>query len=265
MVSGKTWLRVPETVKVIVTGIPNENFTAKDFILHMLAKYQNNDFLYKSIEYFGEWLNRIPEDELTTIANMTVELGGKCCFFPGRISKESWLFSDSNNSLLDNYTQTIKININKIRPYIALPHSPSNSIPVEKFTGININMIFVGSCTNGKLNDIKIVAQTLKGKKINPNLQLIVTPSSKSIYLQALSMGYIESIISAGGIVTPPGCGSCLGTQGPIPADGMNVLSTMNRNFLGRMGNAKSNIYLCSPLIAAMAAIKGQIPNFNEV
>ncbi len=263
MVSGKSWLRVPDTTKIIISGKPRKEVTAKDLILYMLSMFNSNDFLYQSIEYFGEWLSELPYDELATIANMTVELGGKCCFFPDRLSKEDWLRDAKISS--DNYAKTITIDIEGLEPYIAAPHSPSNSIPIKEFANKKIDMIFVGSCTNGKLNDIKIIAEVLNGKKISTELQLIVTPSSKKIYLEALQKGYIEQIISAGGIITPPGCGSCLGTQGPIPADGMNILSTMNRNFLGRMGNAKSSIYLCSPWVAALSAIGGEIPDFSEV
>lgn len=264
MVSGKTWLKVPETIGIKLKGKPNKHAGAKDLVLYLMSKYTENEFLYRSIEWKGEWLSTLTLDSAATIANMTVELGGKCSFLPPRINDHGIKLNPIDTSE-ENYVEFIELNIDDMPPFIALPHSPSNSVPLNSCSGQYIDMVFVGSCTNSKLEDIQVVANILKGEKIASHVCFVVTPASKNIYLKALAQGLIEIIMSAGGIVTPPGCGACLGTQGPIPASGTNILSTMNRNFLGRMGNPQSNIYLASPKIAAYTGIYGVIPKLEDI
>jgi 3-isopropylmalate/(R)-2-methylmalate dehydratase large subunit len=157
------------------------------------------------------------------------------------------------------------VDISGLPPMIAKPHSPSNTVPITEISELGVDYVFVGSCTNSRLEDIAEVARIFAGNKVAPGVHCLVTPGSKQVYLKALELGYIETITRAGGIVTPPGCGACLGTQGSIPADGDRVVSTMNRNFLGRMGNRKSENYLASPLVAAHSAILGHMPAMEEL
>ncbi len=261
MVSGKSWLKVPETIWIKTVGIPSTFATAKDVMLYALSCFGDRKFLYKSIEWYGDWVENISFDEASTIANMGVEMGAKCVFLP------PWKCSPSSMQKIipEHQEKTIELNIEGLLPYIAAPNSPYNSKVITEFSNEKIDYVFVGSCANSRLEDLAEISTILKAKKIHKDTRLIVTPGSKKIYLDAINNGYVQTIIESGGIVTPPGCGSCVGTQGYIPASGDKVLTTMNRNFLGRMGNAEASIWLASPRVAAYTAIKGEIPNLQDM
>ncbi len=258
MITGKTWIKVPETLNIKIIDKPNKFFRSKDLILYILKKYNIETFLYKSIEISGKWIKKLSTDSLITISSMIVELGAKCIF----ISQKN---NEKNKISINNSKHNLSISIKNIIPQIAKPHYHTNVVSLTKLSGQKINYVFIGSCTNSSFEDLKEVSNIFKKNKINKNVHCIVTPGSKYIYLKLIKNNYIKYIIESGAIITPPGCGPCIGTQGTIPANGDNILSTMNRNFKGRMGNPKSNIYISSPLIAAYTACLGRIPYINEL
>lgn len=261
MVTGKTWLKVPDTVWLNTKGRPSGIASAKDVMLYALSLYGDKKFIYKSVEWCGEWLNDLSFDQASTIANMGVEMGAKCVFLP------PWQHAPAAMQAITplDAARTFELDIDDLPPFVACPHSPFNAKELDRCAGESMDYVFVGSCANSRLEDIAIVAHSLQGQKVHANTRLIVTPGSKKIYLEAMQLGYIQTIMASGGIVTPAGCGSCVGTQGYIPASGDKILSTMNRNFLGRMGNADSAIWLASPKVAAFTAIKGEIPHTRDL
>jgi len=263
MLTGETWLRVPETVSIKVVGTPSRLFQPKDLLIYMISNFGQNPFLYRSLEWNGDWVSALSADQGETIASMAVDMGAKCVFLPPHEGRSDGLkpLQQSENAK----HREMVVDISELPPYVAMPNSPGNGLPIDDCAGEPINYVFIGSCTNSRLEDIAEAARVMKGAKVHPKVHCLITPGSKSIYLKALELGYIEDLISAGAIVTPPGCGACLGTQGSIPASGDRVLSTMNRNFLGRMGNAEAEIYLSSTLVAANTAIQGEIPNFDSL
>lgn len=261
MVTGKTWLKVPETIWVTTRGKAHHAVRPKDLVLYLLAKYGQSPFLYKSIEWNGKWIESLSLDSVCSLSSLGVELGAKCVFMPPGQSRTVGL---SEVGVLDPNKEII-INLEEVEPMIALPHSPKNAVPLNKAAGKKINYVFLGSCTSSRLEDLAEMAQTLDGKTVHPNVHLVITPGSQNIYIEALEQGYIKTLVKAGALITPPGCGSCVGTQGSIPPTGSNVLSTMNRNFKGRMGNSLANIYLATPIVAASTAILGQIPLLSEL
>ncbi|HEX8559661.1 MAG TPA: aconitase/3-isopropylmalate dehydratase large subunit family protein [Pyrinomonadaceae bacterium] len=263
MVLGETWLRVPESVCVSAEGFPGRHTRSKDVLLYALSRFGEMTFLYRSIEWSGPWVESLALNYAATIANMAVEFGAKCAFLPpgeGRPTGLEPLGLDE-----DEYAEYFHLDVEGLPPFIAKPHAPTNAVPIDECRGQDINYVFVGSCTNGHLEDVAEVARVLEGQRVRRGVHMVVTPASKSIYLEAMRRGYIETILTAGAVVTPPGCGSCLGTQGPIPATGDRVLSTMNRNFLGRMGNRNAEIYLASPLVAAHTALRGEVPGESDL
>jgi len=263
MVMGETWLRVPESVCLETVGLPGKATRAKDVLLYALSIYGETPFLYRSIEWCGPWAESLTLNSASTVANMAVEFGAKCAFLPPGNERPPDL--EPINSDSEGYAERFQLNLEGLPPFVARPHAPTNAVPLDECRGQRINYVFVGSCTNSRIEDIAEVARVLKGWQVHPKVNMIVTPGSRRIYLDALQHGYIETLIAAGAVVTPPGCGSCLGTQGPIPATGDRVLSTMNRNFLGRMGNRCAEIYLASPLVAAHAALRGEIPGESDL
>lgn len=260
MVTGKTWLKVPETIWIKTVGKPSTVTSAKDVMLYVLSQFGDKRFIYKSIEWCGDWIESLSIDQASTIANMGVEMGAKCVFLtPWRNAPAAM------KKIIPVTDNTIELNIENLEPFVACPHSPFNVKELKHCAGEKIDYVFVGSCANSRLDDISEISKVLKGKSISKTTRLIVTPGSRRVYLNAMEAGYIHTIVQSGGIVTPPGCGSCVGTQGYIPASGDKVLSTMNRNFLGRMGNPNSLIWLSSPKVAAYTAIKGEIPTVQDL
>lgn len=257
IVTGQTWLRVPETLTIQVNGSAPPYFRARDLFMYLLRTYGQSKFLYKSLEIAGYWAEKLKEDEAASIASLSVELGAKCCFI-------------ANPHLqipagTDENCEKLVVDLSAIQPHVAQPHQPSNSGPLDKSAGTAIDYVFLGSCTSSRLSDLKDAAAILRDSKVSSRVQMVVTPGSLTIYKDAIRLGYIETLVDAGALITPPGCGACVGTQGPIPADGDKVLSTMNRNFRGRMGNPTAEIFLASAPVAAATAITGKIPNTEEL
>ena len=266
MASGETWLKVPSSVKVEFNGKLNKYVTAKDLILFLIGDIGVDGALYKTLEIGGSTIHELPMDGRFTICNMAIEAGAKNGIIePDEITKKylenrsirppKFYSSDKDT----NYERVIVYNTEEIEPVVAFPHLPENTKPVSKAGDIKIDQAVIGSCTNGRLSDIKAAAEVLKGRKVHKDVRLIVFPATQQIYLEALRAGYIETIIEAGGAVSTPTCGPCLGGHAGILAAGERAISTTNRNFVGRMGHTESEVYLASPYVAAASAIAGRI------
>ncbi|HDN97912.1 MAG: 3-isopropylmalate dehydratase large subunit [Candidatus Omnitrophota bacterium] len=266
LLTGKNWFRVPETIKIEFKGKLPEGVFAKDMALYMVKNLTSKGAIYKSIEIKGETISSLSMDGRFTICNMVTEAGAKFGIMEvddktvgflkeAGIDEIEPVFADDDAF----YEKEIVLDVSDLNPQVALPHSVDNVYDIGEVEGIEINQAFVGTCTNGRVEDFEIVAKILKGKKVNPDVRFICTPGSRKVYLECIKRGYIQTIIEAGGCVTNPGCGPCVGTHQGIPADNENVISTANRNFKGRMGNEKSFIYLASPATVAASAIEGKI------
>jgi 3-isopropylmalate/(R)-2-methylmalate dehydratase large subunit len=257
MVTGTTWLRVPETVTVELTGAPHRSVRPRDVLLTMLNRLGQEPFLYRSVEFAGDWARALSSDSAASLASLGVELGAKCVF----IADADGLVPAGTAP----QAQRITFDLESVEPVVSVPHLPANTRPLSEVAGTRIDYVFLGSCTNSRLEDLAEAAQAMVGHRVREGVQFVVTPGSIGVYRDAVRSGYVETLMEAGAVVTPPGCGSCVGTQGPLPARGDNVLSTMNRNFRGRMGNPAANIYLASPTVAAMASVLGAIPAPQEL
>lgn len=261
MVAGRTWLKVPETVWIRVVGVPSRHVRAKDVVLHCLAVFGQETFLYKAVEWIGEWVEALSADEAASLASLGVELGAKCVFLPPGEKRQSGLRRLS--PVVGG--KVLELDINGLVSMIAKPHSPSNVAPLDELAGLVVNHVFIGSCTNSRLEDLEQVAAVLAGRQVHPDVHMVVAPGSRAVYLEALERGVIETLLRAGAIVAPPGCGACVGAQGSIPGTGERVVSTMNRNFQGRMGNAAAEIFLATPVVAAAAALRAKLPSTGEL
>lgn len=273
MISGETWLKVPEAIKVVVTGEPTNSFVSgKDVILYLIGMIGVDGALYQSLEFVGDGLKHISMEGRLTIANMAIECGAKNGVFPvDEICKEylADCFDDDYNIYEADddaeYTREIIVDLSKLVPQVAFPHLPSNTHPINEIEKIAIDQVVIGSCTNGRLEDMRIAGEILKGKKVAPYLRLIVIPGTQAVYEACMKEGIIQTILDAGGVVSTPTCGPCLGGYMGILAKGERALATTNRNFIGRMGDPESEIYLCNPAVAAASAINGYITNPEEV
>ena len=270
---GKTWFRVPESIKVSVSGRFGDRVTAKDLVLYLAGKIGADGANYKALDFQGEVVDKMPVSQRLTIANMAVEVGAKVGLFPsdnvtkkylsarGRGDKFKPLSADADAA----YEQVIDINVSQIEPMVALPHAVDNVAPARTLEGTKINQVFIGTCTNGRLEDLAIAAGILKNKSLHPDVRLIVAPASREVLLEAIKAGYIQTLVSVGAILVPPGCAACLGLHQGTLGDKEVCLSTANRNFKGRMGNPESFIYLASPATAAASAITGEITDPRKV
>lgn len=272
MYTGKLWFKVPESVKIILNGKLKKGVTAKDVILYLVGYFKADGLTYKAVEFDGEVIRDLSIDGRATITNMVVEMGAKAGIMPFD-EKTMYFFKEIGLYIREGisadpdatYLETYTFDLSNLEPQIALPHQVDNVLPISKVDKIKIHEAYIGTCTNGRLEDLRLSANLLKGKKIAKGVKFIVAPASKRIYLQALKEGLIETFINAGAVVVNPGCGPCVGTHQGVPADNENVISTANRNFKGRMGNNKAFIYLASPLTVTASAIKGEITNPLEV
>ena len=272
MASGETWFKVPSTIKVEFNGKLNKWVSAKDLILHLIGDIGVDGALYKTLEIGGETIKNMPMDGRFTICNMAIEAGAKNGiiepdeitreFLKGRSLREPVFYKSDDGA---NYERVIKYDVSEIEPTVAKPHLPENTCPISKIGDIKIDQAVIGSCTNGRLSDLKVAAEILEGRKVHPDVRLIVFPGTQEIYLEAIKLGYIESIIKAGGAVSTPTCGPCLGGHCGILAKGERAISTTNRNFVGRMGHPESEVYLSSPAVAAASAILGKISSPEEL
>jgi 3-isopropylmalate/(R)-2-methylmalate dehydratase large subunit len=270
---GKTWLRVPESFKIEVSGDFRLGVYAKDLILHLIGKIGADGATYKSLEFSGEAVRRMAATDRLAISNMAVEAGAKVGLFAsdentrkyleehGRVQDYTPISADPDAV----YEQVINIDLNKLEPTVAKPHTVDNTATARELKGTKIQQVFIGTCTNGRVEDLAIAASILKGRQRHPDTRLVVGPASKQILLEAIKKGYISTLIEAGAIILPPGCGACLGVHQGVMGNNEVCLSTANRNFKGRMGNPESFIYLASPATAAASAIKGEITDPREV
>ncbi|OIO76541.1 MAG: 3-isopropylmalate dehydratase large subunit [Elusimicrobia bacterium CG1_02_37_114] len=273
--SGKVWLKIPETIKFIYEGKKNKWVYGKDLILYTIGKIGVDGANYKAMEFTGSVIRKLPMTERLTMCNMSIEAGAKSGIVePDEITMEfvrrtksgrnlkskfmgQWLDLKSDRAV--DYCNLVEINVSKIEPQVALPHLPSNTKPVSKLGTILVDQVVIGSCTNGFLEDMRIAAGILKGKKVHKYVRLLIFPATPEIYRQSLKEGLIDIFIDSGGIVNPPTCGPCLGGHSGVLAKGEKCISTTNRNFCGRMGHLESEVYLSNPAIAAASAIAGRI------
>jgi len=264
--TGKNWFKVPETYKIIIKGKIPKGIYSKDIILYIINDLGANGATYKSVEFSGEIIDKLSLDARFTITNMTIEFGAKCGLIaPDQkvlnflkkqgLKKIKPVYSDKNS----HYEKVIEYDISKLSPRIAKPHSVDNGCSVEEIEGKKINQAFLGTCTNGRLEDLEIGAKVIRGRRVDKDTKLLVAPASRDIFLAALKKGIIKTFIEAGAIILPVGCGPCVGTHQGVLGDGEVAISTANRNFKGRMGNPKSFIYLASPATVVASAIKGKI------
>jgi len=271
MLTGKLWFRVPHTTKIAYKGKMQKGVYSKDLMLHTIGLTTADGCTYDAMEFTGAAVRSMSIDARMTMANMAVEAGAKAGIFEcdektlkyvAERSKRAPKPTSSDPDALFN--KTIKIDSSKVPPMIAKPHSVDNVEPVDKLLDVNINQAFIGTCTNGRVEDLKIAARILKDKQVKKGVRLIVAPASKGIYLEAMRLGVLQTLVKAGAAVVTPGCGCCVGTHNGVPSDDENVISTANRNFKGRMGNSKAFIYLASPATVAASALKGKIADPRE-
>jgi homoaconitate hydratase family protein len=271
-VTGKLWMKVPTTIKLTLSGRFAAGVSAKDLMLHLIGTLGADGCGYKSVEFYGSALPQMSVSERMTMANLAMEMGSKCVFIPPDEKTREWLLPRLKDSSTYKpvsadkdavYEQSLDIELATLTPMVACPHQVENTKPVTEVLGTRIDQAFLGSCANGKYEDLVIAARILKGQKIDPRVRLIVTPGSKEIMLEAMRTGVLATLIESGALVTNPGCGACAG-DGGMMADGEVSLSTANRNFVGRMGSSKSSIYLSSPATLAASALKGVIADPRE-
>ena len=266
MASGETWFKVPSTIKVDFDGELNKWVSGKDLVLHLIGDIGVDGALYKSLEVGGSTIRNMPMDGRFTFCNMAIEAGAKNGiiipdeiteeFVKGRAQRPYKFYTSDENAV---YEKVIKYDVTKIEPTVAFPHLPENTKPISQVGNIKIDQAVIGSCTNGRLSDLKVAAEILRGRKIHKDVRLIVFPGTQDIYLRAIEAGYVQDIVKAGGAVSTPTCGPCLGGHAGILAAGERAISTTNRNFVGRMGHTESEVYLSNPAIAAASAVLGRI------
>lgn len=272
MASGEIWLRVPESIKIIYTGRINKWVGGKDLILATLGKIGVEGALYKAVEFEGEVIRNLNMEGRLTLCNMVVEAGGKngiiapdeitLRYIKERARRKYQVFESSPDA---GYSEIIEIDCSTLQPQVAFPPSPANVKSINEVGEILIDQVVIGSCTNGRISDLREAASILKGRKIHPEVRAIIIPATQQIYLDALQEGLLEIFIKAGCVVSPPTCGPCLGGHMGILAKGERALATTNRNFIGRMGSPESEVYLSNPAVAAASAIKGKIASPEEL
>lgn len=267
MAIGKTWLKVPKTLKINVNGKFREGVCAKDLILHLIGLIGADGATYMALEFCGDTIKNMSMSDRFTLSNMAVEAGAKCGLIVPDETTREYLKSRGREDMFrvvepDEdaiYERVIDINAEDVERTVSCPHTVDNVKKVSELGNIKVDQVFVGTCTNGRLEDMRTVAEILKGKKVNPDVRMLICPASPDVYKASLKEGLIEIFMEAGAVILPPGCGPCVGVHAGTLADGEVCLSTQNRNFQGRMGNTNGNIYLCSPYVAAYSAINGHI------
>ena len=272
MATGECWFKVPEAIKVVLTGKMKPWVSGKDVILHLIGEIGVDGALYQSLEFTGDGVKEINMDGRLTIANMAIEAGAKNGIFPvdevcreylkGRVNREWTAFEPDEDA---EYSRTVTINLDELDMTVSLPHLPENTKPAAECKELTIDQVVIGSCTNGRISDMRAAAQILKGHKVNDNVRCIVIPGTQQVVKDCLKEGLVDIFIDAGAIFTMPTCGPCLGGFCGVLADGERAVSTTNRNFVGRMGHTGSEIILASPAVAAASAIMGRVATPEEV
>lgn len=266
MVTGRAWFKVPSAIKFELVGKPSKWVSGKDVILHIIGMIGVDGALYKSMEFVGEGIKTLSMDDRFTICNMAIEAGGKNGIFPvdelaveymKEHSKRAFTVYEADEDA--EYDETYVIDLSQLKPTVSFPHLPSNTRTIDQVGDVKVDQAVIGSCTNGRIEDMRIAAKVLKGRKIARGVRCIVIPATQSIYLQAMREGLLEIFIEAGAVVSTPTCGPCLGGYMGILAAGERCISTTNRNFVGRMGHVDSEVYLASPAVAAASAVAGKI------
>jgi 3-isopropylmalate/(R)-2-methylmalate dehydratase large subunit len=272
MATGDIWMKVPPTIRLIYHGSPREWVGGKDLILHTIGDIGVDGALYSAMEFAGEAIEALSIDGRFTMANMAIEAGAKAGIFGVDNKTQLYVKSRAERPYLvyepDNdagYSKVIEYDVSDMEPQVALPHSPANVRPVGQVENVEIDQVVIGSCTNGRIEDMRIAAQILKGKKIHPGVRCIIIPGSQQVYIDALAEGLLGAFIRAGAVVSTPTCGPCLGGHMGVLADGERCISTTNRNFVGRMGSTKAEVYLANPAVAAASAVMGKIASPGEI
>ena len=272
MATGKAWFKVPSAIKFVLTGKPAEYVTGKDVILHIIGMIGVDGALYQSMEFTGDGISYLSMDDRLCIANMAIEAGGKNGIFPvdektiaymkEHSTKEYKVYEADEDA---EYTATYTIDLSNLKPTVSFPHLPENTHTIDEVGDIAIDQVVIGSCTNGRIEDLRAAAEILKGRKVKKGLRCIVIPATQAIYLQAIEEGLVQTFIQAGAVVSTPTCGPCLGGYMGILAAHERCVSTTNRNFVGRMGDVTSEVYLASPYVAAASAVTGKISGPKDV
>ena len=272
MATGKAWFKVPSAIKFNITGKPAKWISGKDVILHIIGMIGVDGALYKSMEFVGDGIKYLTMDDRFTIANMAIEAGGKNGIFPVDDLTREYMKEHSKRPFVEyeadadaEYDEEYTIDLSTLKPTVAFPHLPENTKTIDEVGDVKIDQVVIGSCTNGRMDDLRIAAKILEGKKVAKGLRVIVIPATQQIYLDAMEEGLIRTFIEAGTIVSTPTCGPCLGGYMGVLAEGERCVSTTNRNFVGRMGHVESEVYLASPAVAAASAITGRISGPDEV
>ena len=271
-VTGKLWMKVPSSIRFVLNGKFAPAVSAKDLMLYLIGKLGADGCGYKSAEFYGDAVPQMSISERMTVANLAMEMGSKCVFIPPDEATVQYLTSHGLERTAYQpvyadadavYERELTVELSELEPMVACPHQVENTKPISEVVGTRIDQAFLGSCANGKYEDLVVAAKILNGRRIDPRVRLIVTPGSKQIMLEAMNSGVLQSLIESGALVTNPGCGACAG-DGGMMADGEVSLSTANRNFVGRMGSSKSSIYLSSPATLAASALKGVLADPRE-
>ena len=272
MATGKAWFKVPSAIKFNIVGKPAKWISGKDVILHIIGMIGVDGALYKSMEFVGEGIRYLTMDDRFTIANMAIEAGGKNGIFPVDELTREYMKEHSKRPFVEYeadedavYDEEYTIDLSTLKSTVSFPHLPDNTRTIDEVGDVKIDQVVIGSCTNGRMDDLRIAASILEGKKVADGLRVIVIPATQKIYLQAMEEGLIKTFIEAGAIVSTPTCGPCLGGYMGVMAEGERCVSTTNRNFVGRMGHVDSEVYLASPAVAAASAITGKISGPDEV
>lgn len=272
MATGETWFKVPSAIKFVLTGKPAPWISGKDIILHIIGMIGVDGALYKSMEFAGDGIQYLSMDDRFAMTNMAIEAGGKNGIFPVDEKTIAYMEEHAEKAYRvfeadadAEYDETYTIDLSTLRPTVAFPHLPENTKTIDEVGEIAINQVVIGSCTNGRIEDMRIAARVMEGKHVAKGVRCIVIPATQAIYLQALEEGLLAAFIKAGAAVSTPTCGPCLGGHMGILAEGERAVSTTNRNFVGRMGHVDSEIYLASPAVAAASAIAGKIAGPEQI
>ena len=275
MAMGELWFKVPSAIKFVLTGKPGKYVSGKDIIIHIIGKIGVDGALYKSMEFTGDGIKNLSMADRFTMANMAIEAGAKNGIFPVDEKTEEYLKEHTKKEYKvyeadedAEYESVVEIDLSEVRPTVAFPHLPGNAKTIDEIEAmepIKIDQVVIGSCTNGRMDDLRVAASILKGKKVAKGLRVIVIPATQKIYLDAMEEGLLKTFIEAGAVVSTPTCGPCLGGYMGILAEHERCVSTTNRNFVGRMGHVESEIYLASPAVAAASAITGKLSGPDEV